>query len=184
MENLTHFKIQSRQQQVQQQQQQRTILLSRNDNEIRNINNSSVTNNDLIDYADHLYDGTKIKASDVPNLQINSLHLRTFYIQLQADHIIGEKEIPANKSVDLCSVQGTTIELVSPVVIAGLWIYYMQKKCLKKNKGKDSKIGSISVIYVRVFPYHNSKNYAAHIYNSYQISCRDFNYRCLRFFFI
>jgi spermidine synthase len=119
---------QMQQEQLQQQQQRQKILvLSGNNN-----NNSLPTNNDLISYADHLYDRTKIKTSDVPILTDQFAPVENLLNPITSTpYNIKEKETPANRKIDLYSVQGTTLGLVLPVAVTGLWIFYMQRSVWK-----------------------------------------------------
>ena len=52
---------------------------------------------------------------------------------------IKEKEIPTNRKIDLYSVQGTTLGLVLPIAIAGLWIIYMQRSVWKATRERISR---------------------------------------------
>jgi spermidine synthase len=120
--DMRHRKQQ--QQEVQQQQQQKTILLSGN-----NTNNNSSLRNDLINYADYFYDRTKIKTSDVPVLTDQFAPVENLLNPITSTpYNIEEKGSPANRKVDLYSVQGTTLGLVLPIAITGLWIFYMKRK--------------------------------------------------------
>lgn len=124
---------QLKQQQQEEQQQQKTILLSGN-------NDNSTTTNEVIGYADHLYDRTKIKTSDVPILTDQFAPVENLLNPITSGpYNIGEKEIPTNKRVDLYSVQGTTIGLVLPVVIAGFWILHMRRSVWKGTRGRIAR---------------------------------------------
>jgi hypothetical protein len=113
------------QQQAGKQQQQTTILLSGNNN---------TTN--FINYADHLYDRTKIKTSDVQVLTDQFAPVENLLNPITNTlYNIGDKETPANKKVDLYSLQVTTLGLVLPVAIAWCWIFYM-KRIIWKKTGK------------------------------------------------
>jgi spermidine synthase len=115
---------QQKQQEVQQQQQQKTIHLSGN-----NINNTSSPTNDPINYADNFYDRAKIKTSDVPVLTDQFAPVENLLNPITSTpYTIEEKGSPTNRKVDLYSVQGTTLGLVLPVAITGLWIFYMKRK--------------------------------------------------------
>ena len=114
-------------QQQEEQQQQKTIVLSGN-------NNSSTTN-EVIDYADHLYDRTKIKSNDVPMLTDQFAPIENLLNPITSTpYNIQEKETPANKKIGLDSVQGTTLGLILPVAIAGFWILYIQRTVWKGTK--------------------------------------------------
>lgn len=112
---------QQQQQEGKQQQQQKTILLSGNNN-----------TTDFINYANHLYDRTKIKTGDVPVLTDQFSPVENLLNPITSTpYNIGEKETPANRKVDLYSLQGTTLGLVLPIAMAGLWIFYMKRTIWK-----------------------------------------------------
>jgi spermidine synthase len=107
-----------------QQQQQKTILLSGNNN-----------TTDFINYADHLYDRTKIKIGDVPVLTDQFAPVENLLNPITSTtYNMAEKEIPRNTKVDLYSVHGTTLGLVLPTAIAGFWIFYMQSVWKEKRE--------------------------------------------------
>jgi hypothetical protein len=117
------MKRQQQQQEGKQQQQQETIPLSGNNT------------TDFINYANHLYDRTKIKTGDVPLFTDQFAPVENLLNPITSTpYNIGEKEIPTNRKVDLYSIQGTTIGLVLPVVIAGLWIFYMKRTIWKGTR--------------------------------------------------
>lgn len=120
---------QMQQEQLQQHQQRQKILGLDGNN---NNNNRLSTNNDLISYADHLYDRTKIKTSDVPILTDQFAPVENLLNPITSTpYNIIEKETPANRKIDLYSVQGITLGLVLPVAVTGLWIFYMQRSVWK-----------------------------------------------------
>ena len=95
---------------------------------------SPSTNNEIINYAEHLYNITKIKTSDVPIFTDQFAPVENLLNPIiSRPYNIGEKEIPTNKRVDLYSLQGTTVGLVLPVAIAGFWIFYMQRSVWKEE---------------------------------------------------
>jgi spermidine synthase len=112
------------QQEAQQQQQQKTIYLSGN-----KINNNSSPTNDFVNYADNFYDRAKIKTSDVPVLTDQFAPVENLLNPITSTpYNIEETGSPTNRKVDLYSVQGTTLGLVLPIAITGLWIFYMKRK--------------------------------------------------------
>jgi hypothetical protein len=116
---------QRQQQQEEIQQQQKTIPLSGNNN----------TTSDFINYADHLYDRTKIKTSDVPVLTDQFAPVENLLNPItNTPYNIQEKETPANRKVDLYSIQGTTLGLVLPTAMAVVWIFYMKRKIWKGTR--------------------------------------------------
>jgi len=99
---------------------------------IMSKNNSSISTqiagNNTVDYARQLYESRKIGIDDVPLLTdqfapvenlLNPITSRPYYTD--------QGQIAINPKVDLYSVGGIMITFVLPSLIAGLWIFYMQR---------------------------------------------------------
>jgi spermidine synthase len=120
--------IRQRQQQQEEREQQK-MLLSEN-----NTDNSTYN---IIDYADHLYDGTRINTNDVPLLTDQFAPVENLLnpVLSKPDNIEQVKGDAINRNVDLYSVQSTALTYVLPAIIVALWISCMRKIWKIKETG-------------------------------------------------
>jgi len=102
------------------------IMLSKNPHQ--NNNNMSLTPSDnSIDYANHLYDYTKIRTDDVPLLTDQFAPVENLLNPITGTaYNTEQKQIAMNTKVDTYSIEGTMLTLVLPIAIAVIWIFYMQ----------------------------------------------------------
>jgi spermidine synthase len=128
---LTQDEIRQKEQQQQKQlyQHQLMMMLSKsnhhNNNNIRLITTNGRDNS--IDYADHLYDSTRIRTDDVPTLTDQFAPVENLLNPITGTaYNIEQKQIATNTKVDPYSTEGTMLTLVLPILIAVLWIFYMQ----------------------------------------------------------
>jgi len=110
-------------------QHQLTIMQSNNNH--HNNNNIRLTaangGDNSIDYADHLYDSTKIRTDDVPLLTDQFAPVENLLNPITGKaYNIDEKQIATNTRVDPNSTEGIMLTLVLPILIAVIWIFYMQ----------------------------------------------------------
>jgi hypothetical protein len=110
-------------------QHQLTIMLSKNNHQNNNNMSFTATNggDNSIDYAEHLYDSTKIKTDDVPTLTDQFAPVENLLNPITGKaYNIEQKQIATNAKVDPYSTEGTMLTFVVPILIAVLWIFYMQ----------------------------------------------------------
>jgi spermidine synthase len=117
------------QEQKQLYQHQLTMMLSKNNHQ--NNNTISVTattgRDDFVDYANHLYDSTRIRTNDVPTLTDQFAPVENLLNPITGKaYNIAQKQIATNTKVDPQSTEGTMLTLVLPIAIAVIWIFYMQ----------------------------------------------------------
>jgi spermidine synthase len=101
----------------------KTIMVSKN-----NITASrATTDNNTIDYAEHLYDSSKIRTDDVPLFTDQFAPVENLLNPLTSKpYNTEQKQIAMNTKVDPNSAEGTMITFILPILITGIWIYYMQ----------------------------------------------------------
>src|SRR5947209_4244122 len=94
----------------------------------RNVSSITANGRDKsIDYADHLYDSTKIRTDDVPLLTDQFAPVENLLNPITGTaYITEQKQTAMNTKVDPYSVEGTMLTLVLPILIAVIWIFYMQ----------------------------------------------------------
>lgn len=107
-------------------QHQLTIMLSKNNHQSNN-NVSLTASDNSIDYADHFYDSTKIRTDDVPLLTDQFAPVQNLLNPITGTvYNIEQKQIAMNTKVDPYSTKGTMLTVVLPLLIAVIWIFYMQ----------------------------------------------------------
>jgi len=104
-------------------------MLSENNHQ--NINNISLTaangSYNIIDYADHLYDSTKIRTNDVPFITDQFSPVENLLNPITGKaYNIEQKQIAMNSKADAYSTEGTMLTLVLTITIAVIWIFHMQ----------------------------------------------------------
>ena len=128
---LSKDDIRQKEQQEQKQLYQHQLMMMLSKNNHQNNNNISLTTtngrDNSIDYADHLYDSTKLKTDDVPTLTDQFAPVENLLNPITGTaYNIEQKQIATNTKVDPYSTEGTALTFVVPILIAVLWIFYMQ----------------------------------------------------------
>jgi hypothetical protein len=127
----------------QKEQHQLKMTLSKNNHQ--NNNNISLTaangGHNTIDLADHLYDSTKIRTNDVPFLTDQFAPVEKLLNPITGKaYNTDEKQIATNTKVDPNSTEGTMLTLVLPILIAVIWIFYMQSIWKRKRIQQERMI--------------------------------------------
>jgi spermidine synthase len=134
---------QKQQEQLYQHQLMMTLSKGSNNNHHHNNNNiSSVTttttitdHDNPIDYAEHLYDPTKIRTDDVPTLTDQFAPVENLLNPLTGiPYNIEQKQIPMNTKVDPYSTEGILLTAIIPTIIASIWIFYLQRSIWKGTR--------------------------------------------------
>lgn len=120
-------------QQEQPSHQEQIIVISKHKNNnnsinIRNTNTTitTTTGDNTVNYAEHLYASTKIKTDDVPLLTDQFAPIENLLNPMTSTpYNIEQKQIATNTKVDTYSPEGTMLSVVLPMLVAGLWIFYM-----------------------------------------------------------
>jgi hypothetical protein len=93
-------------------------------------NNMSLTTRSVdnsVDYAGHLYDSTKIRTDDFPILTDQFAPIENLLNPItDTEYNLEQKQITTNTKVDSYSIEGTMFTFVLPMLIAFIWIFYMQ----------------------------------------------------------
>jgi spermidine synthase len=94
----------------------------------------ATTDNSTVDYAEHLYDSAKIRTNDVPLLTDQFAPVENLLNPITSKpYNTEQKQIAMNTKVDPNSAEGTMITFVLPILITGIWIYYMQSIWRKRG---------------------------------------------------
>ena len=92
-----------------------------------NLRTTASAGDNSIDYADHLYDSAKIRTDDVPLLTDQFAPVENLLNPITGKaYNIDQKQIATNTKVDPNSTEGTMLTLVLPIMIAVIWIFYIQ----------------------------------------------------------
>ena len=123
---LTKDDIRQKEHQELYQHQAKMMLAKSNHQNNNNISLTVSAGDNSIDYADHLYDSTKIRTDDVPTLTDQFAPVENLLNPITGTaYITEQKQTAMNTKVDPYSVEGTMLTLVLPILIAVIWIFYM-----------------------------------------------------------
>jgi hypothetical protein len=113
------------------------MMVSKNNSSRNGIISTATISGNTIDYSGHLSD-SKIRTDDVPLLADQVAPVENLLNPITSQpYNIEQKQIAMNTKVDPYSIEGIMLILVLPILIAGLWIFYMQSVWKRRSIQHD-----------------------------------------------